>query len=84
MPNKRGETPKDPATAEVLVRVGARIRAVRVAAGLTQERAADAAGIDSKRYQRLERGEVNATINTIARVASALGTTFWQLTAPEK
>ena len=81
MPNKRGETPKDPATAEIQVRVGTQIRAARISAGLTQERAADAAGIDTKRYQRLERGEVNATINTIARVASALGTTYWKLTS---
>jgi transcriptional regulator with XRE-family HTH domain len=59
--------------------LGHRIRAARVTAGLTQEAAAHAAGIDAKRWQRLEAGAVNATVRTLARVAEALGTDFWKL-----
>ena len=59
--------------------IGRRIRNARVAAGLTQEAAAAAAGIDAKRWQRLEQGGVNATVRTLGRVAEALGMTFWAL-----
>lgn len=59
--------------------IGRRIRDARVAAGLTQEAAAAAAGIDAKRWQRLEQGSVNATVRTLGRVAEALGMTFWAL-----
>lgn len=79
MPKKRGKTPTDPATLAIQERIGARIRSARIEAGLSQEAAAHAAGIDAKRYQRVELGRVNMTINTIARIATALGTTFWEL-----
>ncbi len=59
--------------------VGERIRRARVAAGLTQEDAADSAGVDWRRWQRLEAGRVNATIRTLVRVSGALGLTFWAL-----
>jgi transcriptional regulator with XRE-family HTH domain len=49
--------------------------------GLTQEDAAARAGIDYKRYQRVEAGEVNVTIRTVVRIAGALGTTFARLVA---
>jgi len=62
-----------------LQELGERIRAWRVAAEITQETAAARSGIDWRRWQRLERGEVNATVWTLARVATALGTTFWDL-----
>lgn len=63
----------------LLREVGSRVRVVRDAAGMTQEAAAARAGIDYKRWQRLEQGAVNATIRTLARVAAALGTDFWSL-----
>ena len=62
--------------------IGRRIREARLAAGLTQEEAAAAAGIDAKRWQRLEQGSVNATLRTLGRVAEALGMTFWALLEP--
>lgn len=58
-----------------------RVRRARERAGLTQEAAASAAGIDYKRYQRLEAGTVNATMRTLARVAEALGTDVWKMLA---
>lgn len=46
---------------------------------MTQEEAAHAAGIDYKRWQRLEQGTVNPTVKTLARAAEALGSSFWDL-----
>jgi transcriptional regulator with XRE-family HTH domain len=70
---------ESPTTLDVQKEIGRRIRDARVAAGLTQEAAAAAAGIDVKRWQRLEQGGVNATVRTLGRVAEALGMTFWGL-----
>ncbi|MBI4700813.1 MAG: helix-turn-helix transcriptional regulator [Deltaproteobacteria bacterium] len=49
---------------------------------MTQEAAAAAAGIDYKRWQRIEQGAVNPTVRTLVRVAAALGTNLWALLAP--
>jgi transcriptional regulator with XRE-family HTH domain len=59
--------------------IGERIQAARLAAGLTQEAAADIAGIDVKRWQRLEAGQVNATVKTLWRVAEATGVEVFAL-----
>ena len=69
---KRGER-------QILEAIGARIERARRAAGLTQEDAAHRARIDYKRWQRLESGDVNATVRTLVRVAKALGVDFWTL-----
>lgn len=63
----------------LLPEIGGRLRAARELRGLTQEEAAHAAGIDYKRWQRLERGAVNPTVKTLARAADALGLSFWDL-----
>ena len=68
-----------PNVRQLLREIGGRVRDARTAAGLTQEDAAHEAGIDYKRWQRLESGTVNATVQTLARVAAALGTTYWEL-----
>jgi transcriptional regulator with XRE-family HTH domain len=73
------KAPEPPADAVVLQELGARIRAARMAAELTQETAAARAGIDYKRWQRLEQGDVNPTARTLLRVADAVDTTFWDL-----
>jgi transcriptional regulator with XRE-family HTH domain len=63
----------------VLREIGARVKVKRQTAGLTQEEAAAIAGIDYKRWQRLELGSVNPTVRTLARAAEALGCTIWEL-----
>ncbi|KAA0240720.1 XRE family transcriptional regulator [bacterium] len=70
-----------PAEHAVLVELGARIRGARNAVGLTQEEAAHAAGMDWRRWQRIERGSANLTIRTLVRIAEALKTSFWELIA---
>ena len=66
----------------VLKEIGARIRTAREAAGLSQEDAAHRAGIDYKRWQRLETGRVNPTVRTLVRVSGALKTDLWTLLSP--
>ena len=67
----------------VLKKVGRRVAAARLHMEFTQEAAASKAGIDVKRWQRIEAGEVNATIRTLVRVATALGMTVWELLGPK-
>lgn len=59
--------------------IGRRVRAARLRAGMTQEAAAANAGIDYKRWQRIELGQTNCTIRSLVRVAAAVDTTFWSL-----
>lgn len=51
---------------------GERVRATRIALGLSQEDAANLAEMHSTNYGRIERGEANAELHTIVRIATAL------------
>ena len=64
---------------DVLRVIGRRVKRARLNAGMTQEKAGDAAQIEPKRWQRLEAGSVNTTVKTLVRVANSLGVTFWSL-----
>jgi len=52
--------------------VGERIRAYRKNAGLTQEKLAEKAELHHTYVGQLERGEKNATLETIEKIAGAL------------
>lgn len=54
-------------------KLGAQIIALRVENGLTQKRLSELTGIDQGEISRIERGGVNATEDTLARVGHALG-----------
>ncbi len=62
-----------PSERELIERVGRRIGEVRAACGLTQEQLAAALGIATKNLQRLESGQQNLTLTSLARVAHQLG-----------
>jgi transcriptional regulator with XRE-family HTH domain len=49
------------------------VKAARDAAGLTQDQAADAAGMQSAVYSRIERGEVDPRLSSLTKIAAALG-----------
>jgi transcriptional regulator with XRE-family HTH domain len=68
-----------PSERQALRHLGARIKAARQDAELTQEQAAHIAGIDLKRWQRIEAGQVNCTVKTLVRVAQATGTDVYAL-----
>lgn len=77
--SKKRKSGYRPNESSVLREAGRRVAAARRASGLTQEEAADRAGIDYKRYQRLESGTVNATIRTLLRIAEAFDTSVWTM-----
>lgn len=52
-------------------RFGARVRALRMEAGFSQEAAAERIGIHSKHLQRLESGKANPTLATMAAIGEA-------------
>lgn len=51
------------------------LRRAREAAGLTQESAAWAAWMGQSQYNKLERGKVDPSIRTLARLAAAVQST---------
>jgi transcriptional regulator with XRE-family HTH domain len=70
--------PKKTASSEA---VGRAIRDARKATGCTQEAFAHAAGLDRSYMGAIERGEFNLTLETLLKVAAALGTTASELLA---
>lgn len=53
--------------------IGQRIRAYRVGLGLSQEKLAELSGVHPTYIGQLERGEKNATLESIAKISAALG-----------
>ncbi len=67
--------PTDPPPTWVLTRreiIGARLRAARTDAGLSQEQLAELAGIDRKTVVRLESGTSDARLTVWLRLARAV------------
>lgn len=60
--------------------VGTRIKALRARQGLTQTRLAELSELHPSNLGRLERGESNPNLATLARIATALETTVSELT----
>jgi transcriptional regulator with XRE-family HTH domain len=58
--------------ARALSRLGKRIRALRLARKLTQERAAETAKLDEKHWQDIEGGRTNPTVATLVGITRAL------------
>jgi transcriptional regulator with XRE-family HTH domain len=52
-------------------RLAQALRRERAHRGWTQERAAEAAGMNPRHYQKLEEGSVNATLRTLKRLCDA-------------
>ena len=60
-------------TKAVLRDLGLRVRELRRQRDLTQEALAEKLGMLSPNYARIEQGRSNVTIDTLVRVATALG-----------
>lgn len=56
----------------LVTQVGRRIAEVRGGRGLTQQQVASALGVSTKYYQRIERGDENLTLESLARIAEVL------------
>ena len=57
---------------ETTLRVGSRIKSLRVNRKLSQAQIAEASGVSSKYLGEVERGEANISIELITRIATAL------------
>jgi XRE family transcriptional regulator, regulator of sulfur utilization len=64
---------------EVSKAIGVKIRRHRTQMGLTQEELADKSGLHYSYIGQLERGEKNATLESIQRVVEALGISHAEL-----
>lgn len=53
--------------------LGENLERLRAEQGKTQQQAADAADLDLRHYQKAEYGELNATLNTLAKLSNAFG-----------
>jgi len=61
----------DPRFQMLQAELGARLRRYRTDRGWTQEYAAERSGLATRHLQKLEAGELNVTLYTLYRVASA-------------
>ena len=52
--------------------MASKIKHMRESRGLTQEQVAEKAGIDPRYYPRIERGEINITLDKIYKIVKAL------------
>ena len=68
-----------PGVARALNRLGKRVRALRAERKLTQEQAAEAAKLDEKHWQDIERARTNPTVASLVGVARALKVDLAQL-----
>ena len=59
--------------------IGARIRSLREAKGLTQEKLAEVMDINSKYLSNIERGKENPTLDMLIRFAEALKVEMWEM-----
>ena len=69
----RSAARSSPRVNRALKRLGRRIRELRLAKKLTQERAAEAAALDDKHLQAIEGGRSNVTLASLVGIAHALG-----------
>lgn len=59
--------------------IGARIRSLREAKGLTQEKLAEVMDINSKYLSNIERGKENPTLDILIKFADALKVEMWEM-----
>ena len=64
--------------------VGANVHRLRVKRGITQEMLEEASGLDSRFLRRVERGAVMMRLDTLIRLADALGAEPARLLKPSK
>ena len=60
---------------ETRQRIGQRVKALRLAAGLSQQELADRAGLNRTHIGRIEDGAFGSQVETIQQIAEALGMT---------
>jgi transcriptional regulator with XRE-family HTH domain len=71
--------PPSPEIQHQLRAFGANLRRERTARGITQERAAERAELNLRTLQRIEAGETNILLTTVARLRGAIGCRWAEL-----
>lgn len=69
----------DDTSPDVLAHVGANVRRLRGAVGMSQQGLADAAGVSRRTVINLEAGQANVSLSALDTLAAALDTTFVNL-----
>ncbi len=64
---------------QILDALGSKIQIIREKRGLTQEELGDRAGLNAKYVSSIERGQKNATIKTLVKIANGLGIELYEL-----
>lgn len=64
---------------DVAAKLGERVRRLRKAKGLSQERLAELAGLHTNYVGQVERGEKNLTLDTLQKIVSGLDITLEEL-----
>ncbi|MFC8046403.1 helix-turn-helix domain-containing protein [Nocardia sp. NPDC057353] len=64
---------------DFLLRVGARIRAVRIERDLTVQHLAELSGVSRRLLTQIEHGQANPSLVAVTRIARSLGTEFTEL-----
>ncbi len=64
---------------KLLVLLGKRIKALRERKGLTQEELEEKTGVNTKYISAIERGQKNATIKTLEKIAKGLDVELYEL-----
>lgn len=67
------------ARSRVHVQFGRRVKTLRHAQGITQEKLAEAIGVDRSYMGFVERGERNPTLDKVAKIARALKVPIFEL-----
>ena len=65
-----------PEDVSIEIRIGQQIRQMRKAAGLTQQKLAEASGISKATLSKIELGQISSPISTFSRIAKCLNLTF--------
>jgi len=65
--------PRTPEEQKQVKKFGANVRRERMAKGLTQERLAELINLNIRNVQKIEAGETNVLVTTVARIRKALG-----------
>lgn len=76
---RKSGTRTSPRANATFLRLGRRLRELRKNARLTQEQAAEQAGLDWKTLQDFERGETNPTVASLVAIADAYGISLSEL-----
>lgn len=61
--------------------IGENIKRIRIAKNLSQKEVTMSAGLDTAQYSRIENGKTDPSVNTLERIAKALGVSLAELFA---